>query len=155
MPQGLVSIIVASGFLFATTHTLAFAHDGLITHRLSAERANMAATEAVARCARHGYAETAVVVDTDRVRQVVLREDHAGSHSLNGANDEVCRAASFKSDTRAGVERAKTFAALSVQLPRRVLFGDGIVTWINNEVLGAIGAAGAPSANLGEACALA
>jgi uncharacterized protein GlcG (DUF336 family) len=156
MSQSLVLIIVTSVFLCATTDTPAFADDVFITHRLSAELANTVVTEAVASCARQGYAETAVVVDADGVRQAVLRGDRAGSHSLDSANDKAYTAASFKSDTSALVERAKTvpgFSALFTQLPHLVLFGGGIVIKMDDEVIGAIGAAGAPGANLDEACA--
>ncbi|MDB5401645.1 MAG: hypothetical protein JWQ55_3663 [Rhodopila sp.] len=151
-----VSIIVALGFLSATSGTAAFADDVLIAHRLSAELANTAVNETVASCARQGYSETAVVVDADGVRQAVLRGDRAGSHSLDSANDKAYTAASFKSDTSALVERAKTvpgFSALFTQLPHLMLFGGGIVIKMNDEVIGAIGAAGAPGANLDEACA--
>jgi len=113
------------------TLTLPAAADGLIgTHRISAELANRMVGEAVASCAKQGYAETAVVVDADGVRQAVLRGDRAGSHSLDSANDKAYTAASFKSDTGALVERAKTvpgFSALFTQLPHLVLFGGGIV----------------------------
>ena len=131
--------------------------DGLFTtHRLSAELAAEAATEVVASCARQGYAETAVVVDADGVRQVVLRGDRAGSHTLDSANDKAYTAASFKADTGALVERAKAspgFSALFTQLPHLVLFGGGVVIKVGDEAIGAIGAAGAPGANLDEACA--
>jgi uncharacterized protein GlcG (DUF336 family) len=149
----LVSITVAVGF---SSTTPAFADDVLITHRLSAELANTAVSEVVASCARQGYSETAVLVDADGVRQAVLRGDRAGSHSLDSANDKAYTAASFKSDTSALVERAKTvpgFSALFTQIPHLVLFGGGIVIKLNDEVVGAIGAAGAPGANLDEACA--
>ena len=131
--------------------------DGLVvTHRLSAEMANEAVGEAVASCARQGYAETAVVVDADGVRQAVLRGDRAGSHTLDSANDKVYTAASFKTDTSALVERAKTvpgFSGLFTQLPHLILFGGGVVIKLGDEVVGAIGAAGAPGGNLDEACA--
>jgi uncharacterized protein GlcG (DUF336 family) len=152
----LASIIVVGGLSLATTSTPAFADDVLTTHRLSAELASAVVSEAVASCARQGYAETVVVVDADGVRQAVLRGDRAGSHSLDSANDKAYTAASFKSDTSALVERAKTvpgFSALFTQLPHLVLFGGGIVIKLNDEVIGAIGAAGAPGANLDEACA--
>ena len=128
----------------------------LTTHRLPAALASEAVVEAVNACAKQGYSETAVVVDADGVRQAVLRGDGVGSHSLDSANDKAYTAASFKSDTSALVERAKNvpgFAALFTQLPHLVLFGGGIVIKLGDEVVGAIGAAGAPGANLDEACA--
>jgi uncharacterized protein GlcG (DUF336 family) len=54
------------------------------------------------------------------------------------------------------VERTKTapgFAALFTQIPHLVLFGGGLVIKMGDEVVGAIGAAGAPGANLDDACA--
>ena len=112
--------------------------------------------EAVASCAKQGYAETAVLVDADGVRQAVLRGDKAGSHSLDSAFDKAYTAASFKSDTTALFERSKTvpgFSNLFTQLPHLMLFGGGIVIKVGDEVVGAIGAAGAPGANLDDACA--
>ncbi|MBN9560512.1 MAG: heme-binding protein [Alphaproteobacteria bacterium] len=107
-------------------------------------------------CAQQGYAETAVVVDADGVRQAVLRGDRAGSHTLDSANDKAYTAASFKADTAALLERAKTvpgFSALFTQLPHLMLFGGGVVIKVGDEVIGAVGASGAPGGNLDEACA--
>jgi uncharacterized protein GlcG (DUF336 family) len=128
----------------------------LATHRIPAALAAEAVTEAVAHCASQGYAETAVLVDADGVTQAVLRGDRVGSHSLDSAHDKAYTAASFKTDTLALVERAKTapaFAALFTQLPHLILFGGGVVIKVGDEVVGAIGAAGAPGANLDDACA--
>ncbi len=138
------------------TSATSFAQTLLTTHRLPAELAGQAVVEAVATCAKQGYSETAVLVDADGVRQAVLRGDGVGSHSLDSANDKAYTAASFKSDTSALVERAKNvpgFAALFTQLPHLVLFGGGVVIKLGDEVIGAIGAAGAPGGNLDEACA--
>src|SRR6516165_3270945 len=128
----------------------------LPTHRIPAELASKAAAEAVASCAKQGYTETAVVVDADGVWQAVLRGDRAGSHTLDSAFDKAYTAASFKTDTSALFERSKTapgFANLFTQLPHLILLGGGVVIKVGDEVVGAIGAAGAPGANLDEACA--
>jgi hypothetical protein len=50
----------------------------LQTHRIPAALALEAVGEAVAACARQGYSETAVLVDSDGVHQAVLRGDGAG-----------------------------------------------------------------------------
>jgi uncharacterized protein GlcG (DUF336 family) len=128
----------------------------LPTHHIPAELASQAVAEAVASCAKQGYAETAVLVDADGVRQAVLRGDRAGSHTLDSAFDKAYTAASFKTDTSALAERAKSapgFANLFTQLPHLILFGGGIVIKVGDEVVGAIGAGGAPGANLDEGCA--
>ena len=131
--------------------------DGLLaTHRLPAELASTVVSEVVTSCAKQGYAETAVVVDADGVRQAMLRGDRAGSHTLDSANDKAYTAASFKADTAALVERAKMvpgFSALFTQLPHLMLFGGGVVIKVGDEVIGAVGASGAPGGNLDEACA--
>ena len=135
---------------------LAHAEGLLTTRRIPAELANQAVAEAVASCTKQGYAETAVLVDADGVRQAVLRGDRAGSHTLDSAYDKAYTAASFKTDTSALFERSKTapgFANLFTQLPHLILLGGGIVIKVGDEVVGAIGAAGAPGANLDDACA--
>ncbi|HTW71747.1 MAG TPA: heme-binding protein [Acetobacteraceae bacterium] len=130
---------------------------GLIeTHRIPAALAAEAVTSAVAHCAAQGYAETAVLVDADGVTQAALRGDRAGAHTLDSARDKAYTSATFKTDTLALVERAKTvpgFAALFTQIPHLILFGGGVVIRHGDEVIGAIGAAGAPGGNLDAACA--
>jgi uncharacterized protein GlcG (DUF336 family) len=126
------------------------------THRIPAALASEAVAEAVASCAKQGYFETAALVDADGVRQAVLRGDRAGSHSLDSAYDKAYTAASFKADTSALFERSKTapgFSNLFTQLPHLILLGGGIVIKVGDEVVGAIGAAGAPGANLDDDCA--
>ena len=127
----------------------------LATHRIPAALALEAVGAAVAACAKEGYAETAVLVDADGVRQAVLRGDWAGPHTLDSAFDKAYTSASFKSDTVALVERAKTvpIAPLLAKLPNLLLFGGGVVIKIDSEVIGAIGAAGAPGGDLDENCA--
>ncbi len=129
---------------------------GLVqTHRISADLANQAVAAAVAKCASQNYAETAVVVDADGVRQAVLRGDHAGAHTLDSAFAKAFTAASFKSDTTALVERSKNAPVLAnlFKLPHLLLLGGGIAIKVGNEVVGAIGAAGAPGGDLDDACA--
>lgn len=151
---GIAALAVAGGICILATGARA---DGLLTtHRLSAQLANRAASAVVASCAKEGYAETAVVVDADGVRQALLRGDRAGSHTLDSAYDKAYTAASFKTDTSKLVELAKKvpgFAALFTQLPHLILLGGGIVIKVDGETIGAIGAAGAPGARLDEACA--
>jgi len=143
--------------IFLAAIPIASHAQGLIaTHRVPAELANQAVAEAVASCAKQGYAESAVVVDADGVRQAVLRGDRAGSHTLDSANDKAYTSATFKADTSVLFERAKTapgFANLFTQLPHLILLGGGVVIKVGDEVVGAIGAGGAPGANLDEACA--
>jgi uncharacterized protein GlcG (DUF336 family) len=132
------------------------AQDLQTTHRIPAMLANEAVAATVAACAKQGYAETAVLVDADGVRQAVLRGDKTGAHSLDSAFAKAYTAASFKTDTLALAERAKTrpeLANLFIQLPHLILFGGGVAIKVGDEVVGAMGAAGAPGANLDDGCA--
>ena len=133
--------------------TLAFAADVLTTHRISAALANEAVGVAVASCAKQGYAETAVLVDSDGVRQAELRGDGAGIHTLDSANDKAYTSLTFKADTGSLVERAQAIGPLTSRLPHLLLFQGGLVIKLGDEVVGAIGASGAPGGPLDESCA--
>jgi uncharacterized protein GlcG (DUF336 family) len=127
----------------------------LPTHRLPAALAVEAATETVAACAKQGYHETAQVVDADGVIIATVRGDGVGAHSLDSALDKAYTAASFKSDTLALSERAKGEDSIAplAKLPHVMFFGGGVPIKLGDEIIGAIGAAGAPGAKLDDACA--
>ena len=127
----------------------------LVTHRLPLALALEAAQTAIVTCAKQGYAVVAVVVDVDGVRQVVLRSDGTGVHSLDSATDKAYTAATYKSDISALVERApkEPIAPMFDKLPNLLLAGGGGVIKMDKEVLGAIGVSGAPGSNLDEGCA--
>ena len=59
----------------------------------------------------------------------------------------------FKTDTTAVVERSKTAPMLAnlFKLPHLLLLSGGIVIKVGDEVVGAIGAAGAPGGDLDDA----
>ena len=147
MIRFLVAIVIAG---FATP---AVAADVLTTHRLGAALANEAVGAAVAFCAKQGYAETVVLIDSDGVRQAELRGDGAGIHTPDSAYDKAYTSLTFKADTGALVARAPAIGALTSRLPHLLLFRGGLVIKIGDEVVGAIGAAGAPGGQLDEACA--
>jgi uncharacterized protein GlcG (DUF336 family) len=143
--------LLCVAFLVSQAHA-----QGLVpTHRISADLANQAVAAVVAKCASQGYAETGSLVDADGVQQAALRGDRAGAHTLDSAFAKAYTAASFKTDTTALVERSKTAPALVnlFKLPHLLLLGGGIVIKVGDEVVGAIGAAGAPGADLDDACA--
>jgi uncharacterized protein GlcG (DUF336 family) len=129
--------------------------DAVVTHRIPGALAAEAAMEAVAFCAKDGYRETAVVVDVDGAHQAEVRGDGAGIHTLDSANDKAYTSVTFRTDTLALAERAKEPGGIVVlsKLPHIMFFGGGVVIKIGDEVVGAIGASGAPGAKLDEACA--
>ena len=151
--QAALPILLAASFSFATS--LPTTADSLVMHRIPAALAAEAVIEAVAACARGGYHETAVVVDANGARQAELRGDDAGIHTLDSANDKAYTSASFKADTSALADLAKREPSITAltKLAHVMFFGGGVVIKIGDEVVGAIGASGAPGANLDENCA--
>jgi len=127
----------------------------LVTHRIPAELAIAAAAATVSACAAEGYHETAVVLDADGQTIVAVRGDGAGVHTLDSAYDKAYTAASFKTDTLALSERAKGEDGVAplAKLPHVMFFGGGVPVKLDDETIGAVGAAGAPGAKLDDACA--
>ena len=127
----------------------------LATHRIPAALAVEAASETVAACAKQGYHETAQVVDADGVIIATIRGDGVGAHSLDSALDKAYTAASFKNDTLALAERAKGEDSILplAKLPHVMFLGGGVPIKLGDELIGAIGAAGAPGGKLDDACA--
>jgi uncharacterized protein GlcG (DUF336 family) len=144
--------MAAAGALIGASTSLA---DTLPTHRVPAALAAEAASETVAACARQGYNETAVVLDADGATIAVLRGDGAGIHTLDSAHDKAYTSVSFKNDTVALAERAKGEDSIAplAKLPHVMFFGGGVVMKLGDEVIGSIGAAGAPGAKLDDGCA--
>jgi uncharacterized protein GlcG (DUF336 family) len=150
MNQRYASIVAFFGTVFAASACFA---QSLQTHRIPAALAAEAVSEAVASCARQGYRETAVLLDADGATIASLRGDGAGIHTLDSAHDKAYTAASFKSDTLPLAERAKGDLGTLQKLPHVMFFGGGVVIRVGEEVVGAIGASGAPGANLDDNCA--
>src|SRR5436305_12270299 len=143
------------GFVALVGLSAAASADTLPTHRIPAALAMEAAQEVVAACARQNYHETADVVDADGVSIAVLRGDATGAHTLDSAHFKAYTAASFKADTLALSERAKGEDGLAplAKLPHLMFFGGGVPIKLGDELIGAVGAAGAPGAKLDDNCA--
>jgi uncharacterized protein GlcG (DUF336 family) len=131
--------------------------DGLVTtHRVSATLANEAVAAAVAACAQQGYAVTAVLVDSDGVRQAMLRGDGTGVSTLESAYDKAFTSMAFKTDTGALVERAKTAPSLQIffnKVSHLLLGQGGILIRAGEEPIAGLGVGGAPGGEKDEACA--
>ena len=129
--------------------------DALLTHRIPAALAAEAVGEAVASCAKQGYRETAVVLDADGAVIATLRGDGAGIHTLDSAHDKAYTSVTFKNDTMVLADRAKGDGPIAplAKLPHILFFPGGVVIKLNDEVIGGIGAAGAPGGNLDDNCA--
>jgi uncharacterized protein GlcG (DUF336 family) len=152
MKQVSKKAIVAGATLIGASASWA---DTLQTHRIPAALAMEAASETVAACARQGYRETAAVLDADGATIATLRGDGAGIHTLDSAHDKAYTSVSFNNDTLALAERAKGENSIAplAKLPHVMFLGGGIVIKLHDEIIGAIGAAGAPGAKLDDNCA--
>jgi uncharacterized protein GlcG (DUF336 family) len=137
----------------------------LVTHRLPATLAVEAVTAAVADCAQRGFGVTATVVDADARRIAMLRGDTAGVHTFEAswskAYTAVAFAPMFKLDSGGAVAaRLAQYAAqqppgtLPFQPPEHMIIrAGGLTIKLGEEVIGAVGVGGAPSAEADEVCA--
>jgi uncharacterized protein GlcG (DUF336 family) len=131
-------------------------------HRLSSTLAHEAVGEAVAACAKSGYAVTAIVVDLDGVRQAVLRGNGAPVHTLDSAYAKAYTAASL-APVRGETSTKQIFERLSKQpgmttsglasLPNVTFTPGGVTIVANGKPIGGIGVGGAPGGNFDDDCA--
>jgi uncharacterized protein GlcG (DUF336 family) len=117
--------------------------------------AQEAAFAAVSSCAANGFRESVAVVDADGVVRVIMRGDGAGAHTLNSAFRKAYTAATFGRPTSAWAEAiAKSPDVGTMQHIDNILMaGGGMPIRVGAELVGAIGAAGAPGFDKDEACA--
>jgi uncharacterized protein GlcG (DUF336 family) len=145
----------------AVLSTAAQAQGMLTTHRLSATLAMEAAGEAVAVCAKNGYAVTAIVVDINGVRQAVLRGDGAAVHTLDSAYAKAYTAASLvpvrkETSTKELFERVSKNPSTTTSLgnlPNITFTPGGVTLMLGAEPIGGIGVGGAPGGNFDDDCA--
>jgi uncharacterized protein GlcG (DUF336 family) len=162
---GILATIAAAGLVCSAAEGAR--GQTLVTHRIPAALAMEAVEAAVATCTQQGYGVTATVIDADAQRIAMLRGDTAGAHTFDAswgkAYTAVAFAPLFKLDSGGELAaRLAQFAArqppgtLPFQPPEHMIFrAGGLTIKLGEEVIGAIGVGGAPSAEADEACALA
>jgi uncharacterized protein GlcG (DUF336 family) len=152
---------VLGGLALASVSGLAAAQGLVTTQRLSAALANELVGDAVAICAKNGYKVVAVVVDTDGVRQALLRGDGAPVHSVDNAFYKAYSIASLGSarkeeSTKQMADRMAKAAPSTVpqtQLPNVTYAQGGIAIMHDGATIGGFGVSGAPGGNFDEECA--
>jgi uncharacterized protein GlcG (DUF336 family) len=122
---------------------------------IAPEAALRAARAALASCAKSGYQVAVTVTDRAGLPLVVLRDRHAGPHTLQISADKAWSALSFKTDTS---NLAKMTApgqpnAGIRNLPRVVAVGGGRMIESAGSLVGAIGVSGAPGGEADDSCA--
>jgi uncharacterized protein GlcG (DUF336 family) len=117
--------------------------------------AQEAAFAAVSSCSANGFRVSVAVVDVDGVVRTTMRGDGAGTHTLNSAFRKAFTAATFGRPTASWAEAiAKNPSVASMEHIDNILMaGGGLPIRVGNEMIGAIGAAGAPGFEKDEACA--
>jgi uncharacterized protein GlcG (DUF336 family) len=135
----------------------------LVTHRIPAALAMEAVEVAVTACAQQGYGVTATVIDADAQRIAVLRGDTAGVHTFAASWGKAYTAVGFAPILKlaSGGEVAERIAQFSTrqaagtlpfQPPEGMIFrAGGLTIKLGDEVIGAIGVGGAPTAQADEA----
>jgi uncharacterized protein GlcG (DUF336 family) len=117
--------------------------------------AQEAAFAAVSSCAANGFRESVAVVDADGVVRVTMRGDGAGAHTLNSAFRKAYTAATFGRPTSAwadAITKNPDVGAMQ-HIDNILMAGGGLPIRVGGELIGSIGAAGAPGFDKDEACA--
>jgi uncharacterized protein GlcG (DUF336 family) len=117
--------------------------------------AQQAASAAVAARAAQGYHETAAVLDADGVERAMLRGDGTGAHTINSAFRKAFTAATFGRPTSAwkGAMEQNPEVGNMQRIDNILFAGGGLPIRAGSDLVGAIGAAGAPGFDKDEACA--
>jgi uncharacterized protein GlcG (DUF336 family) len=152
---------VLGGLALASVSGLAAAQGLVQMQRLSAALANELVGESVAICAKNGYKVVAVVVDTDGVRQAVLRGDGAPVHSIDNAFYKAYSIASLgiarkEESTKQMADRMAKAAPTTVPqtpLPNVTYAQGGLAIMAGGNTIGGLGVSGAPGGNFDEDCA--
>jgi uncharacterized protein GlcG (DUF336 family) len=140
----------SSALLLAATSSLALAQQAAPARGPAMALALEAAQTAVNTCTANGTKVTAAVVDSGGVVRVQLTADGASAQSVEFATKKAFTANALKAATSAMAQKMKSDPALAAKLNAdtslRVRPG-GVPLMAGNDVIGAIGVGGSPTAN--------
>lgn len=147
----LLSMYASLGNPFAAAQGL------LATRELSVVMASDAATAALADCTAKGYRVAVAVADRGGHVRVLLRSDGAGPHLLDAARRKAFTAASSGASTLVWAENLRQGLRAPdpnlVHLEGVLVIGGGIPIKVGDDLVGAIGVAGAPGGDRDDTCA--
>ena len=105
-------------------------------------------------CAQRGFNVSAAVVDRAGVLRVLVRADNAGPHTVDGARMKAYTSSSSRTPTLTMQENSQKnpVAQHLSDIPGFLLLGGGVPIRVGNEVVGALGVAGAPSGVIDGEC---
>lgn len=151
-----VAALVAAAATATALSTTAVAAEGTIALRLlTPETAQKAVNAALADCRKRGFQVAVAVVDRSGVAQALIRDRHAGPHTVHTAIDKGYTAISFRTDTLEFAKLTQPGQAASGvrQIPRVIAVGGGVQISAAGQLVGAIGVSGAPTGEADELCA--
>jgi uncharacterized protein GlcG (DUF336 family) len=156
---GAGSLAVAAALLVSTSALQPSRAQGTLPERpfLPLSLALDAANAAMSECSDGGYYVSVAVVDRAGNTKVLLRGDDSGPQTISGSQRKAFTAAAFgrpSGDLAESVADDAALAGLGHLDDRVVLLGGGLPIRFNNQVIGGIGVAGAPSGQIDEDCAL-
>lgn len=142
----------------ALSSALAMAAPEQVAQRddVSLALANNLLDATLAACHAEGRTGVAAVVDRGGNLVAVQRDDNVGPHNTVAAQRKAFTALSTKTPTRLLAERARSNpdAENLNTLDELLLLGGGVPLQVGDQVIGAIGVAGAGGAAIDEGCAL-
>lgn len=148
---------LALGLITATAAFAASAQTVRTEKNISLALANQIAAATVAACAANNHHVTAAVVDRAGTLRALHRADNAGPHTVGAAQAKAFTSASARANTRTMLENVQKNpgAQTLVDIPGFLVLGGGVPVRAGDEVIGAVGVAGAPGGHLDEQCAVA
>ena len=122
---------------------------------LTTAAAQRAAQAAFDRCSKDGYTVTVAVVDRGGQPLAVIRDNLAGTHTVNTAIGKAATAVSFRVDTSELATQTQSGRPQSGirSLPNVVAIAGGIMVQAKGALAGGIGVSGAPGGDTDEMCA--
>lgn len=113
---------------------------------ISVEQASNAAWEALRDCRKRGYSVAVAVVDRGGNTQALLRDRHAGPHTIETAIRKAWTANSFRQSTNdlAGMLQEGRIPHQVQHNPGALLVGGGLLIEAKGQIIGGIGVSGAP-----------
>src|SRR5471032_515520 len=126
----------------------------LLAHKdLTASIAITIAQTAIETCKANGYAVSATVVGRNGEIIVQVRGDNTGPHTFENSFRKAYTARTFRSPSGALVDRLKADPTLGLIHLTNVIANQGALPIkVGEDVIGAVGASGAPGGEKDEAC---
>ena len=148
------AICAALAAMFAAGPITLSSQEVVMQKAMSLDLAHAIAQAALDNCRAHNYHIAIVVIDAAGVVKVLLRDDGSGPQNADTARRKAFTALAFKGNSSDQVKIWETQKIPNIG-PDRVALAGGVAIKAGNDVIGAIGIAGAMGSDNDEACAMA